>query len=63
MVGARIWSFDIKPIDDATIFAYLGKGGKFQIDYWVKLKEKDEKLSGGAGNWTLIYGMGVLSAK
>ena len=41
----------------------LGKGGKFQIDYRVKLKEKDEKLSGSAENWTLMFGMGVLSAK
>ena len=29
----RIWNFDIKPTDGATIFAYLGKGGKLKYMY------------------------------
>ena len=29
--GARIGNFDIEPTDGTTLFAYLGKGGKFQI--------------------------------
>ena len=28
----KLWNFDIKPTDGATIFAYLGKGGK----YWYR---------------------------
>ena len=40
------WKFDIKLTDGATIFAYLGRGGRFPIDYWVKSREKDEKLIG-----------------
>ena len=30
--GVRIWTYDIKPIDSATLFGYYGQGGKFQID-------------------------------
>jgi hypothetical protein len=36
--------FYMKSTDGATM--YLGSGigsGKFQTDYWVKLREKDEK--------------------
>ena len=29
---ARIRNFEIKPTDGTTLFVYLGKGGKFQID-------------------------------
>ena len=42
----RIWNFDIKSTDGTTIFDNYGKGGKFWIDQWVKLREKDEKLIG-----------------
>ena len=27
--GDRIWNFDVKPTDGATIFDYLGKGGGY----------------------------------
>ena len=43
----------------ATIFAFFGKSGNFEIDLWVKSKVKDEKLSGSEGIWTPIYGMRV----
>ena len=32
-----------KSTDGTTIFAYFGKGGIFQIDYWVKIRDKGEK--------------------
>ena len=41
--GARTGNFDIKPTDGTTLFAYLGKGEKFEIDQGVKSREKDEK--------------------
>ena len=28
-VGAKMGKFDVKPTDDATIFAFWRKGGKF----------------------------------
>ena len=34
------------------IFVFFGKGGKRQIDKWVKWREKDEKWSGDEGVWT-----------
>ena len=52
--GARIWNFEIKATDSATIFAYLGKSGRFQIDYWGKLRQKDEKWIGWCRNWTPV---------
>ena len=33
--GNRIWNYDIKLADGATIFAYLGKEGKLQIDQGI----------------------------
>ena len=41
--GDWIWNFDIKPEDGATIVTYFGK---FQVDYWVKLRDKDGKWIG-----------------
>ena len=42
---------------------YFERGGNFEyVDQWVKLSEKDEKLSGVAENWTLVYGMEIQSA-
>ena len=38
--------FYIKSTDGATMYFNLGSGvgsGRFQIDYWVKLRDKDEK--------------------
>ena len=35
---ASIWIFDIKPTYSTTVFAYLGKGGKFQTYKWVEIK-------------------------
>ena len=57
--GDRIWHFDIKATDNSTIFANLGKGGKLWIDYWDKLREKDDVLIDWAGNWTSVYKMVV----
>ena len=34
------WKFDIKLTDGATIFAYLGKDGIFQIGQLLELREK-----------------------
>ena len=36
--------FQIKPTDGTTIGAYLGKSGRFQTYYWVKLREDNEML-------------------
>ena len=41
--GAKTVNFGIKPTAGTTLFAYLGKGDKFQIDQGVKAREKDEK--------------------
>ena len=41
--GDRISYFDIKPTDEAKIFAYLVGLRRFQIDYCMKLREKYEK--------------------
>ena len=38
--------FYIKPTDGTTMYFNLGSGtgsGRFQTDYWVKLREKDEQ--------------------
>ena len=38
--------FYMKSTDGATMYFNLGSGigsGRFQTDYWVKLREKDEK--------------------
>ena len=38
--------FYIESTDGATMYFNLGSGigsGKFQTDYWVRLREKDEK--------------------
>ena len=36
--------FYMKSTDGATMYFNLGIGsGRFQTDYWVKLREKDEK--------------------
>ena len=53
--GYRTWNFDIKPTDGTTIFANLGKGGKFWIGYWVKLRRKDEKLNGSSKSLPLHH--------
>ena len=39
-------SFYMKSTDGATMYFNLGSGigsGKFQTDFWVKIREKDEK--------------------
>ena len=42
---------------------YFERGGNSEyVDQWVKLSEKDKKLSGVAENWTLVYGMEIQSA-
>ena len=54
-------SFYINPTDGATMYSKLGSGsgsGRIQTDYWVKLREKDEKLcclQWGLNSWTLIH--------
>jgi len=58
--GDRIWNFDIKPADGATIVTYFGK---FHVDYWVKLRDKDGKWIGGKGILTPLYRVGFLLRK
>ena len=41
--GTEFWNFENKPTGGATIFAYFGISGKFRIDSWLKLREKDVK--------------------
>ena len=53
--GDRIWNFDIKPADGATIVTYFGI---FQVDYWVKLRDKDGKWIGGKDILTPVYRVG-----
>ena len=54
--GDRIWNFDIKPADGATIVTYFGK---FHVDYW----DKDGKWIGGKGILTPVYRVGFLLRK
>ena len=55
--GARVGNFDIKPTDIATIF---------QVDYKVKLREKDEKIIGwcsklNLGHWEEVHSANPLT--
>ena len=50
-----------KPME-LQLFPYLRCWGILQMDYRVKLREKDVKLSKGVENWTLVYSVGVQSA-
>ena len=59
----RIWNFDVKPTDGATIFACLGKGVKSQINWWAKLREKGEKLKVQSANHYTVLGSALMRSE
>ena len=43
---AIIQNFEIKPTDGTTLFVYLGKSGKFQIDFCMGVKRIEPRFTG-----------------